>query len=168
MTQIPHLRKFSSSVLLATVLLTLPCRSDMREDVTRILENATAPAGVVFEVVSGDLYFLAQSMPKIREHSKQLRDRFADLDIAVVTHGVEEFSLTRERRKDFPELHASVRTLTSEEDIPVHVCGTHASWQDLTAEAFPEYVDVAPVGPAQVRTYQELGYELVLVRPGDL
>ncbi len=139
----------------------------MREDVARLLENPDAPPGVVFELISGDLYFLAQSMPKIRELSKRLRERFPGLDIAVVSHGVEEFSLTRARQREFPELHDAVRSLSRDQNIPVHVCGTHASWRNVTAEAFPEYVDVAPVGPAQIRAYQELGYELVVISPGE-
>jgi len=154
-------------LLVVSVLVSLPCRSDTNADVARILEYPTAPAGVVFEVVSGDLNFLAQNMPAIREQSQRLRNRFPQLPIAVVTHGVEEFSLTRERSKDFPALHAAVQTLANDESIPVHVCGTHASWRNLSDEAFPAYVDVAPIGPVQVRTYQELGYELVLVQPGD-
>ena len=32
-------------------------------------------------------------------------------------------------------------------------------------EDFPGYVDVAPSGPAQIRSYRELGYELLIVKP---
>ncbi len=164
MNEIQHVRKV---LLCVAALVPLPCLADLSADVARILGSPKPPAGVVFEVVSGDLHFLAQRLPAIREHSERLRAQFPDLPIAVVTHGIEEFSLTRDRRAAFPELHAAVETLSSADNIPVHVCGTHAGWWDLSEDAFPDYVDVAPIGPVQVRTYQELGYELILVQPGD-
>ena len=48
-------------------------------------------------------------------------------------------------------------------DVPVHVCETHAGWYGVTAEDFPDYVNVAPTGPGQVRLYEELGYDLIVV-----
>ena len=45
----------------------------------------------------------------------------------------------------------------------MHVCETHASWYRVTAEDFPDYVDVAPTGPGQVRLYEEMDYELIVV-----
>ncbi len=49
------------------------------------------------------------------------------------------------------------------EDVPVHVCETHAGWYGVSAEDFPDYVDVAPTGPGQVALYQELGYDLIVI-----
>ena len=34
---------------------------------------------------------------------------------------------------------------------------------DVTAEDFPDYVDVAPTGPGQVNLYRELGYDVVVM-----
>jgi hypothetical protein len=31
----------------------------------------------------------------------------------------------------------------------------------MTAEDFPDYVDVAPSGPAQINQYRELGYVVI-------
>ena len=33
----------------------------------------------------------------------------------------------------------------------------------LTAEDFPDYVDVAPTGPGQVNLYREMGYEVIII-----
>jgi hypothetical protein len=46
----------------------------------------------------------------------------------------------------------------------VHVCETHAGWYGVTAEDFPDYVDVAPTGPGQINLYQELGYDLIVIK----
>jgi intracellular sulfur oxidation DsrE/DsrF family protein len=50
-----------------------------------------------------------------------------------------------------------------EQHIPVHVCETYAGWRGVGAEAFPDYVNVAPAGPAQVNNYLSLGYVLVKI-----
>jgi sulfur relay (sulfurtransferase) complex TusBCD TusD component (DsrE family) len=60
-------------------------------------------------------------------------------------------------------MHQAVQQLVREEGVPVHVCGTHAEWRGVTAEQFPEYVDVAAAGPAQINDYRALGYALVVV-----
>jgi len=52
-------------------------------------------------------------------------------------------------------------TALGEKNIHVHVCGVHASWRSMTAEDFPDYVDVAPSGPAQINQYRTLGYVVI-------
>ena len=49
-------------------------------------------------------------------------------------------------------------------DVPVYICETHASWRDVSAEEFPDYINVASQGPAQIKQYQELGYTLVIIK----
>ena len=53
--------------------------------------------------------------------------------------------------------------LTVADDVPVHVCETHAGWYGVEASDFPDYVDVAPTGPGQINLYKELGYTLILM-----
>jgi intracellular sulfur oxidation DsrE/DsrF family protein len=132
--------------------------------VDTLLEKTTAPAGVVFEVVQGNRDALEWAIPLIGKDASRLRERFPGLAIAVVTHGAEQFALTRDNRERSSVTHAGVMDLVQDQDIPVHVCGTHASWFDIMPEDFPEYIDVPPSGPAQIRAYRDLGYELVLVR----
>ena len=61
------------------------------------------------------------------------------------------------------EVHQTVQSLLAE-DVPVHVCGTHAAWKGKSADDFPDYVDVAPAGPTEIRNYQAMGYTLVRLR----
>jgi hypothetical protein len=49
------------------------------------------------------------------------------------------------------------------DDVPVHVCETHAGWYGVTAEDFPDYVNVAPTGPGQIQLYEALGFYLVVI-----
>ena len=101
-------------------------------------------------------------LPRVRADIARIRARFPETEFAVVSHGREEFALQSRYRQEYESLHDQVRSLVSD-DIPVHVCETHASWYGVTAEDFPDYVDVAPTGPGQVAVYREMGYEVIFV-----
>ena len=131
-------------------------------DVDSLLASAEAPFGVVFEIVEGDENALQSLLPKVRDSIVRIRARFPETEFAVVSHGREEFALQTGRRDEYAEVHGQVQSLVADQ-VPVHVCETHAGWYGVTAEDFPEYVDVAPTGPGQIRLYQELGYELIVV-----
>jgi intracellular sulfur oxidation DsrE/DsrF family protein len=42
--------------------------------------------------------------------------------------------------------------------VSLHVCGTYAEKHGLHEEDFPEYVNVAAAGPAQINDYIAVGY----------
>ena len=131
-------------------------------DVDAILARDEAPHGVVFEIVEGDENALRSLLPGVRESIARIRSRFPQTEFAVVSHGREEFALQTARRNEFGEVHDQVQALVADQ-VPVHVCETHAGWYGVSAEDFPDYVDVAPTGPGQIRLYQELGYQLIVV-----
>lgn len=153
--------RFVAMVLLFAVMPAT--HASLLRQVDEVLAMHEPPAGVVFEVVSGDDQFLDQAIPAIREQSARLRARFKDLPIAVVSHGNEQFALMAERAEEHAAVHEQVRVMNLSEDIPVHVCGTYAGWRGVSEDEFPEYIDVAPTGPAQIRNYVELGYHLIEV-----
>lgn len=132
-------------------------------EVAALLERDRAPPGVVFEIVSSDARALEWAVPQVTRYAERLRARFPALPVAVVTHGNEQFALQSDSGATFAALHEQVRSLHARQDVPVHVCGTYAEMRGVAPEAFPDYVDVAPSGPAQIRGYRELGYELVRV-----
>jgi len=134
-----------------------------QEVVDGIVKSKQAPFGVVFEVVEGDSKALQWAIPAISQYVKQLRERFPDLGIAVVSHGREEFGLMKNRQQELPEVHSAVQSLVAN-DVPVQVCGTHASWRGKTAEDFPDYVNVVPAGPTEIRNYEDMGYTRIVVR----
>ena len=138
-----------------------------QEKINHILKDKSGPFGVVFEVVEGDGDALEWAIPEIKKYSAQLREKFPDIGIAVVSHGKEQFALMKSETKEYKEVHETVQSLVKNEEIPVHVCGTHASWYGKKAEDFPDYIDVAPAGPAQIREYEAMGYELVVMNEPD-
>lgn len=130
--------------------------------VKRLTAQTKPPPGVVFEIVSGNEADLDRAIPLVSRHASTLRKRFPKLSIAVVTHGREMFALQTDRRAGREAVHSGVEALTKD-DIPVHVCETYAGMRGISAEAFPSYVDVAPSGPSQIKSYLELGYVLIRV-----
>jgi intracellular sulfur oxidation DsrE/DsrF family protein len=149
------------TILLLTALAGFQARADTASDVEALLALEEAPAGVVFEIVSDDEDTLGSLLPALRADIERLRARFPDLPVAVVSHGEEQFGLTTENRADEPELHAIAEEMVTGEAVDLHVCGTYASWSGVDPGDFPDYVDVAASGPAQINDYRALDYVLI-------
>lgn len=151
----------SITTAMALLLSTLGTVS-ANEDVEVLLARSESPQGVVFEIVEVDEAALEELLPQVRDAIRKIRNKFPDTEFAVVSHGREEFALQTRYQGENAEIHQQVQSLVTD-DIPVHVCETHAGWYGVTAEDFPEYVNVAPTGPGQIKLYQELGYELIVI-----
>lgn len=149
--------------LALTLAAVAPGGQAAQSEIDRLLKLAKAPAGVVFEIVSGQDDALAWALPQVQQQAGRLRARFPGLPIAVVSHGREQFALTEANRDRYAVVHSRVRQIR-EQDIDVQVCGTHASWRNLNAEDFPDYVGVVSTAPSAIAKYREFGYELVVVR----
>lgn len=143
---------------LAACVATGAARAGAEEQVAALLQAQSVPPGVVFEVVTGDSAGLQRAIPRIRGWVQRLHRRFPGLEIAVVSHGMEQFALQSSARDSRGEVHRQVQSLVQDEEVSVHVCGTFASWHDVPPEAFPDYVDVSASGPAQINDYEALGY----------
>ncbi len=156
-----HLTR-TGKVLLTGCLLLLCGISQANEDLQRLLDQAEGPEGVVFEIVESDDEALREMIPRVKAAIEQIRQRFPETEFAVVSHGLEEFELQTRYQQSSSVLHQQVQALVAD-DVPVHVCETHASWYGVTAEDFPDYVNVAPTGPGQINLYREMGYELILI-----
>jgi intracellular sulfur oxidation DsrE/DsrF family protein len=130
-----------------------------------LLTRPVAPHGVVFEIVDRDPSALEVALPWVKQAAQRLKARYPALPMALVTHGQEMFALQNGKRDSNPAVHQMAESLSRDDGIPVHVCGTYAGWRGLAPEDFPAYVDVAPAGPTQIRNYEALDY-VRLVVPG--
>ena len=144
------------------ILLCFPGIGLANADIDALLARVEPPHGVVFEIVEADETALEELLPMVRDAIKRIRARFPDTEFAVVSHGREEFALQTQYQGEHADIHRQVQSLVAA-DVPVHVCETHAGWYGVSAEDFPDYVNVAPTGPGQVQLYEELGYELIVV-----
>jgi len=135
-------------------------QASTQQEVEQLLTQNDAPFGVVFEIVEGNGDALQWAMPAVNKYVKQLRERFPDIGLAVVSHGSEQFGLMKSKQQENAKVHKTVQSLVAS-DVPVHVCGTHASWRGKEANDFPDYVDVSPAGPTEIRNYEAMGYVLI-------
>jgi len=131
--------------------------------VNKILQSTEEPAGVVFELVSWDENTWQWASPMINGLTNQLKTKFPEIDIAVVSHGAEQFQLTKDKQHKQAEVIAQLSELV-EAGVDLHVCGAHSFWRDVPNSAYIDIADVAPSGPAQINDYVKLGYEHVLLQ----
>ncbi|MEW8029908.1 MAG: DsrE family protein [Candidatus Thiodiazotropha sp.] len=149
------------------LLLSLSSLTLADSQVDHLLEADEEPVGVVFEIIEDDDDALGWALPKVQRLSAQLRKRFPELPIAVVTHGREQFGLLVDEAEGLmAPIHDTAQQLR-DDDIDLHVCGVHAGWDGYTPEDYPAYVDVSPSGPAQIRDYQNLGFVLIVLQGPD-
>ena len=150
-------------VLILSLFVISSVFASNQEKVERIMKNQIPPFGVVFEIVEGSKSDLSWAIAEVKKYASQLRQRFPDIGIAVVSHGKEEFALMKSEENNYKEVHAIVKSLVQDDSIPVHVCGTHASWEGKSEKDFPDYVDVTPAGPTQIANYVDMGYEKIVL-----
>ena len=152
--------------LLLFIGLSPIAHADDVDDIAAIIKSDKAPEGVVFEILASH-NGLQWAIPRIKKFSTQLRGRFPNIAIAVVSHGNEQFALQSKHNKKYSNVHQQVKSLVNNDDIKIHVCGTFAEWKGVTPEEFPDYIDVSAEGPAQIHDYEALGYiTVVLSKPG--
>ena len=126
-----------------------------------ILSLKQAPSGIIFEIVTGSEHSLKWALPKAKEYIKKLRTVYPNIEIAIVTHGNEQFALKKTNDKKYKKIHSLTQQLVQEENIPLHVCATYAAMKNVGEEEFPDYVDVTAAGPATINDYIALGYLLI-------
>jgi len=157
-----RLHKVCLITLLLLLIPALPAWA--ASPIDSLLQAKQAPPGVVFEIATGKSDSLDWALPLVKQYIGQIRQRFPDIHIAVVTHGREMFAL----QKPGPEKSASpVQSLTQQlvkDGVSLHVCGTYAARRGLSEEDFPEYVNVAAAGPAQINDYIAVGYVRIKVK----
>ena len=152
------MKKLFSSTWLLWLWVFSPALSAATLD--EILQMDEAPVGVVVEVIETGAAALEAVLKDVQYASGKLRKKFPDLHIAVVSHGKEQFALTRNNIKQHKSLESGVKKLV-DDNVELHVCGTHASWYDITPEDYPEYIDVSATGPAQINDYLNVGYVML-------
>ncbi|WP_018174490.1 DsrE family protein [Thioalkalivibrio sp. ALJ9] len=169
---IPTLLALTGLTLLTTVGslagADAPKEASPSSEVEALLTQDELPDGVAFEIVENDRAALSALLPEIQANIRVLRQRDPDLPIAVVTHGAEQFTLTRAEAVAHGSLHAEIESLVMDDGVNVVVCGTFAGWRDLEPDAFPEHVEVATAAPDRLNDLEAAGYTVIRLRPSLL
>ena len=160
------MRLLQSLALVACLLLSvnpLTAGNYSHPEIDRLLQSAEAPTGVVIEVISWDPNTWDWATPMIRQFREQLDQRFPGIDVAVVSHGAEQFLLTRDNLANTPAVLDGLTDL-ADQGVDFHVCGTHSEWRGVDESEYADLVNVSASGPAQINDYKNLGYQLVILR----
>lgn len=132
-------------------------------DVKTMLESSEPPEGVVFDIETLDENALTELAPYVREQIRLVKQRYPDVDIAVVSHGAEEFALQKGAAKQHADLHSMFSQLSGQ-DVSIHVCGAVGGLKKLTQEDFPEFVSYSESGMAQINDYKALDYTIIGIK----
>ena len=162
MKTVSGLYSFALWMLLSLSYVSADSGGDMHQ-VNALLEQNQAPVGGVFELVDWEENYLEIAIPRVNARIFSLGDKFPALDIAVVSHGSEQFSLLKDADAAFPAIHANVQRLIIEYDVKLELCLGHAQMRGFQADDFPRYVDIQASDPSQLAAYEALGYNRVLV-----
>jgi hypothetical protein len=161
--KILKLNSYIQTILLVITLSVSHFVSAANNDLNSIYARQQAPVGVVFEIVDWEDDYLERAIPWVNEQIIALREKFPDLDIAVVSHGSEQFALLKDADAAYPQIHYNVQRLISDHDIKLELCLGHAGMRGFAKSDFPEYVDIEASGPSQIAAYEALGYDKVVV-----
>ena len=138
------------------------------QSIQKLLSSSKLPVGVVFEIASSDNTGLEWAVPLVTSYANQLRAKFPDIKLAVVSHGLEQFQLTKANRKEHANTHNQIQSLIKDQNIEMHVCGNFAGMMGVDRDEFVDFVKVVDRAPLQVEAFQDLGYKLIFVsKPKD-
>lgn len=157
------MKKILLSLFIGLSLLQSGCSQASDAAIKEILAASEPPAGVVFELAGYDDNGLEWAVPVLQSYTKRLRQKFPNIKLAVVSHGLEQFQLTRANKEQHAGAHKQVKSLVKDQDVEFHVCGNFASMMDIGRDDFVDFVSVAHRAPEQVKTFQQAGYRLVIV-----
>ena len=108
---------FILALILSNLFFTQATLAENSEkQIEHILSLKKAPVGIIFEIVTGSANSLEWALPKTKRYINKLRSRFPKLDIAIVTHGNEQFALTKTNDKKYKKIHSLTQQLVQEEN----------------------------------------------------
>lgn len=131
------------------------------EELNQILDGSNKIEGIVFTIYESDESSLTDLVPRLLYYVFLIKNKFNNLPVAVVSHGDEMLALTVENSDYYPEVHDNIKKMVNLFDVYFHVCGSFARLNDLDIQDFPDYIDVVPFGPSQIKDYQSLGYKTI-------
>lgn len=164
----PSIPSTVSWYLVLSLILAFSCAAEdsPHEDFPELWEideirTGEKPEGVLFLVMEQDEEALQWVLPRIIHYTQQLREKWKDLTIVVLSHGEEMFALRDEYRPLYEKLHQDILTLVSKHDVLFQVCGSYARFSNVAPSEFPDYIDVVPFAPAEIENYRLMEFKII-------
>ncbi len=133
------------------------------EDIRYLIARDEKPQGVLIHTREYDEDAYIWVAPRLEYYVFLLRKKFPDVPVIIISHGDEMRSFTRANRVEYQRVHASIKRMVEMFDVDFQVCGSFASYNNIDASEFPEYINVIPSAPAAFADYRELGFDLIEV-----
>ena len=155
--------KLSIIKIIISSILLLSSQFVMAGDaVDDIIGTRPVPEGVVFEVLTHEVSTWPKAIAYINKSIKRLKAKHPSMAFAIVSHGMEQFALLKEEKKDNKALHSQVQSLLKN-DVQLEVCGTFAQWNGHDEKDFPDYVTVVDQAPQSIGFYEEDGFVVIVI-----
>ena len=126
-----------------------------------MIYSAEEPEGIVFLVMEHDEEALYWVLPRVERYARQLREKWNDIPIVVLSHGDEMLALVEEFMSLNEKLHQSIIELAEKYDVVFQVCGSYAAFSDVDSSEFPDHIDVVPSAPAEISNYRHMEYKFI-------
>lgn len=136
---------------------------DIHPQVAGLINAKAEPEGVVFDIETLDPNALEHLTAYVVKQVRLVKEVYPDVDVAIVSHGSEEFALQKSAKADNLGLHSVFKQLVAAEQVSVHVCGAVGGLKQLSQEDFPDFVSYSASGMAQINDYKSLGYAVVVI-----
>ncbi len=160
------MKQLIAGIILASCLPLLQADYYQHIEVEALLAADTEPDGVVFEIITWEDNSWDWAAPLLSALTQQLRDKYPNLDIALVSHGNELFDLALDQNNRSEPAMQVLQSL-SDDHVDIHVCGEFARYKRLGTNDFLPFVDVSPSGQAQINDYVNLGFTRILLVAPD-
>jgi intracellular sulfur oxidation DsrE/DsrF family protein len=161
--------KRSFVVLLGFLLFSTVANAYTSKDLNWLLKRVQPDDGVVIEIVDWNSNW-NNLITLVNPIVSQLKKISESIDIVIVSHGSEQFELTKSNlSSESTKENISSTPLTQLEilvdtnKVTVSVCGAHSRMVGFNNEKYAAFIDIADSGPALVNDYLNLDYHHLIL-----
>jgi intracellular sulfur oxidation DsrE/DsrF family protein len=142
--------------------------NEVRSQMTKLLNSAEPPEGVVFDIETLDANALESVNKYVLNLVKEVKAKFPEVDVVLISHGAEEFALLKSNEASYQGLHDTFAQLVNTQNVSLHVCGAVAGLKKVGQDDFPDFVSYSESGLAQLNDYKAIGYTVITIHALEL
>lgn len=150
-------------LFLGYIILINATLASTEDDVRELISNSSDVDGIVFEVLEFEARTWDWASDMIEKSSLLLKEYDSEIDIVVVSHGMDQFQLTKKAKILQEQSISLLENMVKNNTLSVSVCGAHSNMYGISEAAYISRVDVVDSGPATINDYRNLGYKILLL-----
>jgi intracellular sulfur oxidation DsrE/DsrF family protein len=150
--------------IMCLLLLSPLANAYTTQDLNLLLKKVQPDDGVVIEIIdwSSNWNNLITLVKPIVDQLKQVSE---SIDIVIVSHGSEQFELTKKnlsleskKSNTFLTPLSQLEILANTNKITISVCGAHSRMQSFDNDKYAPFIKITDSGPALINDYLNLDY----------